>query len=127
MSDATTQPSAAELFAQAVESAKTRREELRAEMERLTSRASIITSEANELNTLIARFEGKSATAIPAGPGGVKLTKAGLPYKPKGRKKGSVNKPRVQVVQPSNGPTGWSHAEPASEPTDWSLPPTAAE
>ncbi len=127
MSDEVTQSSATELFTQAVEAAKTEREELRAEMDRLTSRANIITARATVLNTLIGKFEGKSAAAIPAGPGGVKLTKAGLPYKPKGRKKGSVNKPRVQVVQPSNGPTGWSHAETVSDQADWPLPPTAAE
>ena len=95
--------------------------QLNTRMDALTSEAQSVDQERREIIAAIARLAGKSASAIPAGPGGVKLTKSGRPMKPRGRKK------KVQVVQPSNGPTRWSHAETASDDREWETPAPAAE
>ncbi len=74
-----------------------------------------------EKQSALARIEGRPAVHS-ASPAGVKLTKAGLPYKPKGRRKGWTKKPQVQQ-QSSNGPD----LVYTDDDREWETPRPAAE
>ncbi len=94
---------------------------LNARMDALTSEAQSVDQERREIIAAIARLTGKSTSTERSAP---RVATTGV--RRGGRPKGSKNRPKLQVA-PSNGPTGWSHAETASDDREWETPAPAAE